>query len=283
MYSIIITTYGTKGVPMVDNLLDSISKFNNINLDEIIISNDGDDNSIMSELNLLKDKYENRLEKIKLTFSKFNHSYSKTVNNGMRMTNTDNDVLLLNNDMVALTSFEPFTEFTKNNKDDPLDIGIIGAKLLYPNLYIQHAGINRIKFTHYFRHAHKHRIFDHAPSNFPRKYIAVTGACQYINRKLIDKIGYLDETYVLSYEDVDYCINSQLNGYSVWYIPDVMLIHYESVTRGRSKYDAYNLQRFWTKWNGLYHTIDPEIKNETKIASGVLGIGALRLLYLMAK
>ena len=285
MYSIIIPNYGIKGISMLDSLLDSISKFDNPSLDEIIISDDSSSVDTIAGLGILTEKYEN-IFKIILVHNPDYRSFSKTVNSGMKASNPINDILLLNNDMLALTSFEPFVDFTKetnnNNNDNNTtnnNIGIIGAKLLYPNLSIQHAGIVRTSYLKLFKHIYRNRNYDHPPTNFPNKYIAVTGACQYINRELINKIGYLDEKYILSYEDIDYCVNARLNGYDVWYIPHVAMTHYESATR-TNQYDKYNRSLFWNKWNSSYEQIriagnisdDDSYMNIVKV-SGIAIIG----------
>lgn len=281
MFSIVIPTCGTKGISLVDNLLDSISKFDNSNLDEIIISDDGSNYYTILGLDTLKEKYKDRLN-IKLIYNGYFHSFSKTVNVGMKLANPGNDILLLNNDMLTLTSFEPFIDFIKKNNDtynnNKNKIGIIGAKLLYPDLRIQHAGIIRIPFLHHFVHRFKYKNYNYDVTNFPTQYIAVTGACQYISRDLINTIGYYDECYILSYEDVDYCISAQTSGYEVWYIPDVVMIHYESATRHKSQYDHQNLLRFWTKWNKSYEQLDPNIKNENIMKTGIILLGTFYLL-----
>jgi GT2 family glycosyltransferase len=196
--------------------------------------------------------------------------------------------------MLAMTSFEPFVEFIKEkqnnyqNNDRNNDqnnnhnkIGIIGAKLLYPNDTIQHAGMARMRLIKRFRHIYKYRNSDHPPTNDPRKYIAVTGACHYIRRDLIDKIGYFDENYILSYEDVDYCLNAQYNGYEVWYIPDVVMTHLESATR-TDPYSEQNRALLWKKWGGSYETIrasqnipDDDLDVKVVEASGITGLYTL--------
>lgn len=254
MYSVIIPTYGIKGISMLDNLLDSISKFYNPGLDEIIISDDGSNVDTIPALGMLRDKYEN-IFKITPIYNPHYHSFAKTVNAGMKISNPHNDVLLLNNDMLALTSFTPFYDFIKENKDISNNkIGIVGAKLLYPNMTIQHAGIARMRLIKRFRHIYKWRNYDHPPTNIQKRYIAVTGACLYINRELINKIGFFDERYILSYEDMDYCVNAQSNGYDVWYIPYVVMLHYESATR-TDPYKGQNRSLFWRKWNSIYEQI----------------------------
>ncbi len=285
MYTIIIPTYGIKGISMVDNLLCSISKFNNNSLDEIIISDDGSSTDTISALCTLIYKYESIFKKIIPVFNPSYHSFSKTVNSGIKISNYHNDILLLNNDMLSLTSFEPFIDFIKEKQNENQNkVGIIGAKLLYPSLSIQHAGIVRMRLIKRFRHIYKYRDYNHPPTNLPRKYIAVTGACHYIKRDLIDTIGYFDEDYILSYEDVDYCINAQANGYDVWYVPNVIMIHYESVTRS-DPYKEQNRSLLWKKWGRSYEDIranqgisDDDLDIKVVDASGITG-----MLYLISK
>lgn len=284
MYSIIIPTYGIKGISMIDNLLDSISKFDNPNLYEFIISDDGSSADTISRLISLIDKYENIFKIIPL-FNPPYHSFAKTVNSGMKISNPSNDLLLLNNDMLALTSFEPFVDFIKENKNMGNNkIGIIGAKLIYPNLTIQHAGMARLRLLKRFRHIYKHRRYNHSPTNIQMRYIAVTGACLYINRELVNKIGLFDERYILSYEDVDYCINAQSNGYDVWYIPDVIMIHYESATR-TDPYSEQNRALLWRKWGNLYEQIrsSRNIQDDDLDVKVAEASGATALLYLLLK
>ncbi len=285
MYSIVVPTYGIKGISMLDNLLDSISKFYNPNLDEIIISDDGSSADTIKSLIYLKNKYENIFRIIPL-FNPYYHSFAKTVNSGMKISNPNNDVLLLNNDMLALTSFEPFIDFVKENKNKNTynKIGIMGAKLLYPNLNIQHAGIVRMKLIDRFRHIYKYRNQNHTPTNFPKRYIAVTGACIYINRELINKIGFFDERYILSYEDIDYCLNAQSNNYDIWYIPYVKMIHYESATR-IDQYGGQNRALLWRKWLSSYEQIrsSRDIPDDDLDVNVAKASGITTILYLTLK
>ena len=280
MYSIIIPTYGIKGIYMIDDLLYSISRFENPSLDEIIISDDDSNANTISELISLRDKYNTIFKTIIPVFNPSYHSFSKTVNRGMKISNPNNDILLLNNDMLALTSFEYFEYFMRQNDN----VGIIGCKLLYKNGTIQHAGMVRMRLIKRFRHIYKYRNYNHPPTTIPKKYIAVTGACHYIKRNLIDKIGYFDEDFILSYEDVDYCINAQANGFEVWYIPDVIMTHYESATR-TDPYSEQNRSLLWKKWGSSYETIraNQDISDDDLDIKIVETSGLTGLLYLISK
>jgi GT2 family glycosyltransferase len=278
MYSIVIPTYGIKGVSMTDSLLDSISNFDNPDIYEIIVTDDGSTAETIQSIISLIDKYKNTFNIIPVFNPSF-HSFSKTVNSGIKTSNPNNDILLLNNDMLALTSFESFVEFVKEKqKDNQNKIGIVGAKLLYPNDTIQHAGMARMRLINRFRHIYKYRNHNHPPTMIAKKYIAVTGACHYIRRDVINNIGYYDEDYILSYEDVDYCLNAQSNGYEIWYIPDVVMTHLESATR-TDPYSEQNRALLWKKWGSTYETIrasqnipDDDLDIKAVEASGLTGL-----------
>lgn len=284
MYDVIIPTYNYKGAQMLDNLLDSISKFDNPSLSNIIISDDGSDVKTLLKLDTLKNKYKNTLNITTIYNQRFN-SFSKTINSGMRTSDHNNDILLLNNDMLAMTSFEPFVDFIKEKQNNSQNkIGIIGAKLLYPNGTVQSVGQVRMRLINIFRNIYEHRSHNHPPTNFPKKYISIIGACQYIHRELIDKIGHYDENYIFGYEDTDYCLNTQLNNYEVWYIPDVMMTHMGSASI-INKYNNNNRKLFWRKWGNLYESIrnnqgisDDDLDVQIVTASGLIG-----MLYLISK
>lgn len=283
MYDIIIPTYKDGGVRMLDNLLDSISKFDNQSLSNIIISDDGSNVETLLKLDDLKNKYRGIFDITVIYNQRFN-SFSKTVNSGMRASYVNKDVLLLNNDTIALTSFEPFVALIKEKQNNNQKIGIIGAKLLYQNGTIQSVGQVRMRLIKMFRNIYEYRRHDDPLTNSPKKYISVIGACQYINRELIDKIGYYDENYMFGYEDTDYCMRTQLNNYGVWYIPDVVMTHMgsSSIT---NKYYMDNRKLFWSKWGNLYESIrnsqgisDDDLDIKIATASGLTGA-----LYLISK
>ena len=272
---------------MTTILLESISTFDNPSLSNIIISDDGTTEETHSKLTTLKDTYKN-IFNITTLFNPIYHSFAKTVNVGMKestLTNPKNDVLLLNNDMIAHTTFEPFVNFINNNNINNninnSKVGIIGGKLLYENGNIQSVGTVCMKFTKRFRHNYKYKSHNYPPSNIPKKYIAITGACLYINNELINKIGYFDENYILSFEDTDYCLNAQFNGYEVWYIPSVVMTHYESTTR-TDPYFEQNRALFWKKWNDTYESIrmNQEILNDD-LDVKVIASSSLAGYYLM--
>lgn len=115
-------------------------------------------------------------------------------------------------------------------------VGIVGAKLLYPDGRIQHAGIIL------GMEGHASHVFNHLLENFTgifgtpgwyRNYSAVTGACMAMRRDVYNEIGGFDEKYQLVFSDVAICLEAIRRGYRVVYNPFACLIHHEGRTRSR--------------------------------------------------
>jgi GT2 family glycosyltransferase len=115
------------------------------------------------------------------------------------------------------------------------DVGIVGGKLLYPDLAIQHAGV-------VFGLGLVGHIFARAPEGISglfgstesyRNYLAVTGACQMMRREVFRQLGGYDERFRLSFSDVVLCLEAWKAGYRVVYTPYARLVHHESYTRKR--------------------------------------------------
>ncbi len=84
----------------------------------------------------------------------------------------------------------------------------------------------------WFDHRYRFKPSGWGPAGRNSAALAVTGACMYVRRELIERIGLLDERYAMAYEDVDWCLRAWQAGFGVVYFPAAQLIHHESVTRG---------------------------------------------------
>ena len=116
------------------------------------------------------------------------------------------------------------------------EIGVVGAKLLYPDQTIQHAGVIT-GIGGFAGHGHKHASHsDHgyfARLTVAHEVGAVTGACLLTTRKLWDQVGGLDqENFKIAFNDVDYCLRVRQSGYKVVWTPHAELLHHESKSRG---------------------------------------------------
>lgn len=118
------------------------------------------------------------------------------------------------------------------------EIACVGAKLLYPDHRIQHAGINMAARTGC---AHVGRLFqDEEPGDMgslavTRTHSAVTGACLAIRAEVFAEIGGLDEAALqVAYNDVDLCLKARDHGYRSVCSPFAILFHLENVSRRTS-------------------------------------------------
>ena len=110
---------------------------------------------------------------------------------------------------------------------------VVGARLLYPNGCIQHAGVFFSARTRAFWHR-----CQYGPADLPEALVPVlcpvTGALQLIRHETLATVGLYDEEYRMAYEDVDYCLRVFESGLQCIYEPSVCAVHHESVFRGRS-------------------------------------------------
>lgn len=138
---------------------------------------------------------------------------------------------LLNNDVEALTPdwLAPLVRLAIDPR-----VGAVGAKLLYEDRTIQHAGI-MLGVRGLTSHAGVGRSSDdpgpYAMLTTTRRVSAVTGACLLTRRDVFEKLGGLDENFVIEFNDVDYCLRAGAAGYAVVYAAELMLLHKEGATR----------------------------------------------------
>jgi GT2 family glycosyltransferase len=116
--------------------------------------------------------------------------------------------------------------------DSTPGIGALGAKLLYEDDSIQHAGLyfRRMVDTqlwnneHYFKGLHRKL----PAANLAREVPALTAACMMIDASLYREIGGLRGMYIQGdYEDSDLCLRLSQDGRQNWYLPSIELYHLE--------------------------------------------------------
>ena len=153
------------------------------------------------------------------------------------------------------------------------NIGIVGAKLLYPDRTIQHCGIVFIRS--YDKDipiwpVHRFRGVDENYTGVlqPKELNAVTGACMFIRKELFIRLGGFDENYGMYFEDIDICFKAAQLGKSVFYEPNCVAIHHEGKSgTNKDDIDKLNYQAsslFYKKWSNqiiklLKNGLDREI------------------------
>jgi GT2 family glycosyltransferase len=164
-------------------------------------------------------------------------------------------LLFLNNDTEVI---EPgWIEAMLEHAQRP-EVGAVGAKLLYPDGSIQHAGAV-IGLGGTAGHAFRHLRSDHGGyfglAQVVREYSAVTGACLMTRRNVFEAIGGFDEEYEVAYSDIDFCLAARERGYRVIYTPHAAIYHHECATRGTLD-PPPDRRRFVRRW-ARYIADDP--------------------------
>jgi GT2 family glycosyltransferase len=154
------------------------------------------------------------------------------INNYAVERSTGRYLLFLNNDTEVLVP--DWIEAMVEQAQRP-SVGAVGAKLLYPDGTIQHAGVV-LRIGGVAGHSHKYSDgAAHGYFNMLRtvnNYSAVTGACMMIRREVFEAAGGFDEALAVAFNDVDLCLRLRAAGLYNVYLPHVVLYHHESKSRG---------------------------------------------------
>ncbi|HEX3996913.1 MAG TPA: glycosyltransferase family 9 protein, partial [Acetobacteraceae bacterium] len=136
--------------------------------------------------------------------------------------------------------------------------GIVGARLLYPNRSVQHAGmfLGDGMGRHAFRHADQHDPGYFGLAQTTREVTAVTGACMLIRREVFETLGRFDESHDVINNDLDFCLRAQRAGWRTIYTPHATLIHHELISRGHLS-DDFDATRFTGEWQNRFAAGDP--------------------------
>jgi len=141
------------------------------------------------------------------------------------------------------------------------EVGAAGAMLYYPDETVQHAGaiVGLDQGVHY------QRLEPRASPGYCNRLVtvqnlsAVTGACLMTRKTVFEEVGGFDETFALTFNDLDLCLKMRQRGYLIIWTPYAELYHHELLTRGRSDTAArlahcyYEHLRFKSKWR---HVLD---------------------------
>jgi GT2 family glycosyltransferase len=164
---------------------------------------------------------------------RYDDEYSHSAINNFAATYARGEMLCLLNDDVEVVTPDWLEEMVSHALRP--EVGAVGAKLLYPDGRVQHAGIV-LGVLGFAGHAHRYIPKDapgyHGRAAIIQNYSAVTGACLVVRRELYEQVGGLDEENVPDlYNDVDFGLRLGEAGYwNVW-TPYAVLTHHESLTR----------------------------------------------------
>lgn len=197
------------------------------NYEVIIADNNSRERETLDYFETLREK-----DNIRIIEYKDEFNFSKINNFAVKKANGEH-ILFLNNDIEAI-SHGWLTAMLEHSARK--EVGAVGAKLIFPNDTIQHAG-TVLGLGGVAGHSHKH-----FPSksngyfgalNTIRNYSAVTAACLMTRKKVFEEVGGFDEIHLsVAFNDVDLCLKIREKGYLIIYTPFAALYHFESTSRG---------------------------------------------------
>jgi GT2 family glycosyltransferase len=161
-----------------------------------------------------------------------NAGFSTTVNVGLRRALSNGyDAVLVNAD-VEFVDAGWLDRMRERTDAEGRPAAVVGARLLYPNGLIQHAGV----FLSLLNRDWMHR-FQYGPNDLPEALVAcrcpVTAALQFIRHETLETVGLYDEGYRMAFEDVDFCLRVFDAGLECIYEPSVRAFHLEKFFRGK--------------------------------------------------
>lgn len=231
------------------------------NYEIIIVEN----NSKKSETFEYYEEVKNKYDTIKIaTWSGTGFNWSAINNYAINEVASGEYILLLNNDTEVI-SFDWIQEMLMYAQRP--DVGIVGAKLYFPDNYIQHAGV-AIGIDgaagHIFR---KNRRWDHGYMDrlsYAQNLSAVTGACIMARKSVLAQVEGIDEKYAGGLNDIDLCLRVRDAGYLIVWTPYAELYHYESKSRGAAygtEEDRVRAEKekdlFCSRWSDILKKGDP--------------------------
>ena len=228
------------------------------NYEFIIIEN----NSVLPETFAYYEKIEKEHDNVKVVYWEAGFNYSAINNFGFKFAKGDY-IMLLNNDVELITPdiFQSMLGFCMRP-----EVGIVGAKLLYNDHTVQHAGVlvgAGGLADHVFKGIHEDDPGYMGRAISSQDVSAVTAACLLVKRSVYEEVGGLEDEFQVAFNDVDFCLKVRKAGYLIVYDADVKLFHYESKSRGmvdtteRFIRFGNEMMLLNSKWDILSTFVDP--------------------------
>ncbi len=251
--SIIIPT--KDGFDTYKRCVDSIVNLTDYDNYEIVTVDNGS-----SEEN--KSKYENYCKSLKVKdvylYEKMDFNFSAMCNKGAK--NAEGKLLLFLNDDTEVIKGDWLERMA--GQAMLKHTGAVGAKLLYPasNL-IQHIGVVSMPIgpVHILCKMDDSNVVNFNRNRMDYNYSAVTAACLMVEKSKFEEINGFDESFAVAYNDVKLCFELMSKGYYNICRLDVVLYHYESLTRGNDTNNPEKMKRLLEERKRLY-TAFPKMK-----------------------
>ena len=198
-------------------------------LELIIVDNGSTDPAVLAHYETLR-----RDPRVRIRIDPQPFNFAAMVNAGVALA-SGRVIVLLNNDVAVL---EPGWLDAMVRQACRPEVGAVGAKLLYGDGTLQHAGVV-VGLGGRAGHILRRRAGD-TPGHLGRLQVAhevsaVTAACLAVSREKYQAVGGFDaESFPVDFNDVDFCLRLGAAGWKSVWTPDATLAHLESVSRGPS-------------------------------------------------
>jgi len=251
-------------VPNMDHLTDlqtcieSFDKSTYKNIEWIIVENNSRDSKLFDYYSKISKRDDVRVIEYHDDFN-----FSEICNRGVE--ESEGDILLFLNNDTELLEPDSLTEMVSTLMRE--GVGIVGARLLYDDDTVQHAGVT-LGVGGFACHSNAYIDADE-PGYMNRSLVmtdvsAVTAACLLIDRDMFFDIGGFDEEYRVAANDVDLCMKVLHEGFKIVYNPYSVFHHYESKSRGddraqmkKAKRLQSEVDRFAKIWKDILVNGDP--------------------------
>jgi GT2 family glycosyltransferase len=256
--SIVIVTHNSR--EPVERCLESLNRFPpRCSFETIVIDNASCDGT--------PEMVADRFPRVGLVANPDNRGYSRGVNQGIALASGAGFLVLNPDIVVGEGAIDRLVEFMESTPD----AGIMGAKLVYPDGALQYSCrsfytvsaliLRRTFLGKLFPRAealrqHLMLDYDHAT---PRAVDWVVGACMLVRREALEQVGAMDERFFLYFEDIDWCYRMKNRGWSVYYVPDSVMVHTyqrasaKSMLRKPFLIHLLSLLRYYEKWNRVFY------------------------------
>jgi len=264
--SIVILNFNTK--TSIQNCIESVKKHTqDIPYELVVIDNGSTDGSV----ELLR-----TMSGIQFIANKTNVGVSKGWNQGIASVSSENDIVVLNSDIIVEEGW--LSKLNRVAYNDS-SIGVVGCRikgLKNNNGFLLHTGAIIKRNGMGEENEWGVPLKDYGQYQVNKEVQIVVGACMYLKREALDKVGLFDEDYTPAYfEDSDMCLKMSRAGYKVFYCGEVTLLHEHGATSRANNINAASLLsinrvKFLKKWGSTLSRKDGgvEIRGPIFGASG---------------
>ncbi len=232
--SIVIPTIGSTGVVhgahrtmVVETVRSVLESSRHRDLEVVVVHDRPTPAATLAELRELPWS-----DRARLRLVEFPHPFNFSEKNNVGALHSSGEILLfLNDDMEAISP--GVVEHLIAPLREP-GVGATGPKLLFEGSRVQHAGLvyGSGTITHsYYRAAHPQVLGAYGELWMNREVTALTGACIAVRRSTFEEVGGFAEGLPVNYNDVDFCLKLGHAGHRLVWVHDVLLYHFESITR----------------------------------------------------